>query len=177
MKNGRSRTKDLPFFMAPVPNGQDIPGGNTREDLASSKTGRNPSMKLWLATTIIATLLACTACAPSNNEPPKDSAKLAFQLENQNQGGTFTKGDWTYVLKIRNPGSRSEGSEGRLYYKNREVTIPQNPTDYFNTPLGIFRHTGVEAGQERLPWDATGWMLQNTYAPDAGGTALPWPQP
>ena len=84
-------------------------------------------MKLWLATTIIATLLACTACAPSNNEPPKDSAKLAFQLENQNQGGTFTKGDWTYVLKIRNPGSRSEGSEGRLYYKNREVTNTAKP--------------------------------------------------
>ncbi|MGE4545333.1 MAG: hypothetical protein AB7D06_14590 [Pedobacter sp.] len=134
-------------------------------------------MKSWVTTAIMATLLACTACASSNNGPAQETATPLFQRPPQYQGGTFTEGDWSYVLTIRNPGSRSEGSEGRLYYQGREIPRPVQLSDFYDTPLGIFRHTGVEAGQEQLPWDTTGWMRQSEDSPATEGKALPWPHP
>jgi hypothetical protein len=132
-------------------------------------------MKFWIATTITATLLACAACAPSHSEPSQESAKSLFPRKAQKHSETLTRGDWSYVLTIRNPGSRSEGSEGRLYYQGREIPKPVQLSDFYDTPLGRFYHTGVEAGQEQLPWDTTGWILQSGDFPATGGKASPWP--
>lgn len=133
-------------------------------------------MKIGLATTIIATLFACAACTPPNNKLSQKSANLPFGMETQKQSDTLTQDDWSYVLTIRNPGSRSEGAEGRLYYQGRELPRPVQLSDFYDTPLGRFYHTGVDAGQEQLPWDTTGWVLQGAEWPSTGGRALPWPQ-
>lgn len=133
-------------------------------------------MRVWIATTIMATLLTCAACAPPHDGLSQESANQFFQQDPKKQGETLTQGDWRYVLTIRNSGSRSEGSEGRLYYQGRELPRPVQLSDFYDTPLGRFYHTGVEVGQEQLPWDTTGWMLQSRDWPSTEGKPLPWPQ-
>lgn len=120
--------------------------------------------------------MTCAACARSGQPHVQEAPKNLFQRLPENRGGIFKEGDWTYVLNIRNPGSRSEGAEGRLYYRGKEVEPPGDSRDYYDTPLGIFRHTGIEVGNERYPWDATGWMQQSEPAVTVGGNALPWPR-
>jgi hypothetical protein len=121
-------------------------------------------------------LLAAAACgAPPGQMPTDQIGKMVVARPSQSQNQTISKNDWTYVVKIRNPGTRSEGLEGRLYYKGREIMMPRDPGGYYDTPLGRFFHSGIEPGYERLPWDDTGWILQTVIAPGNGGSVLPWP--
>jgi hypothetical protein len=133
-------------------------------------------MKYLLIPTIFIALLACAACAKQGPHLQETPSPLEFQRADRNRDRTLSRGDWTYVLHIRNPGTRSEGSEGHLFYRGEEIGMPENLRDYYETPLGIFRHTGINPGQERYLWDDTGWMLQPGNDPGQDGRALAWPQ-
>jgi hypothetical protein len=115
-------------------------------------------------------LLAMTACA--NQETP---TAISSRQQCLRQGGTFQSGDWEYVLTIKNAGTRSEGSEGHLFFQQRELSAPSDLNNYYDTPLGRFRHTGTEPGQEHYLWDDTGWTRISESEDVGEGTALAWP--
>lgn len=133
-------------------------------------------MRCLFIPAILIVLLACAACAKQGPDHQSTLSPLEFQRTGRNRDRTLTKGNWTYVQHIRNPGTRSEGSEGLLFYKGKEIGMPENLRDYYETPLGIFRHTGINPEQKRYLWDNTGWMLQSTDVPGKDGKALAWPK-
>ncbi len=82
---------------------------------------------------------------------------------------TITEGFWTYSITITNPGTRSEGSMGRLFYKNNSLPLPDNLSDYYDTSLGIFFYVGTEGN----PWDDQGWVLSTGNSVFSGKALSP----
>ena len=91
------------------------------------------------------------------------------------KNGTYTSGPWSYDFIITNPGSRSQGSLGRLSYEGESVPKPINPADYYDTPLGQFIFVGMAPGTPDKPirlWDPQGWVLVDPNAPKPTGKAI-----
>lgn len=107
-------------------------------------------------------LIGMTACAPavsSNDTPPSAMDKPAIAMD---RSGTYTAGKWTYALTVTHPGTRSQGTMGKLLYNGQALSAPENPGDFYDTPLGRFVHAGMPV----VPWGEHGWM------PAAAGVVL-----
>ena len=90
--------------------------------------------------------------------------------ENPGKESSISEGDWTYIRTVTNPGTRSEGSMGRLFYKNRPVPAPENLSDYYDTPMGLFYYAGTKGN----PWDDKGWIL-GLKGETPAGNAMEYP--
>ena len=67
------------------------------------------------------------------------------------------KGAWKYTLRFTSPGTRSEGSFGRLFWNKREI-----PSCFheISCPLG-----GFAFYQGRYRWGGHGWMRKKKTGP------------
>lgn len=83
--------------------------------------------------------------------------------------GTYVVGDWKYTFSIRLPGTRSQSTMGRLYYKGKELAAPRNTV--VNTPVGEFVYSERFEG---MSWGG-GWC--NTFVDYADGKSYPMFQP
>ena len=103
--------------------------------------------------------------------PPLSSPRKGGKID-LNKEGEYSSGDWRYTHAITNPGSRSQGTVGRLFYKDNPVPSPADPADYYETPLGLFHFNGFD----EVPWGERGWTLylQDDSLPREG-ESLPWP--
>ena len=90
-------------------------------------------------------IIGGTICAAAEEQ----AAKIDLSRD-----GTYRAGKWTYVYRITRAGTRSQGSEGTLSYDGQPRPRPFHASDYYETPLGRFYHTGGEGPL----WDAKGWM-------------------
>ncbi|MBK8091570.1 MAG: hypothetical protein IPK32_06190 [Verrucomicrobiaceae bacterium] len=72
------------------------------------------------------------------------------------QPGAYRSGDWEFKLIVTSPGSKSEGTIGRLYYKDSPVP-DATPGDFYQTPWGDIQWVGNPG---KL-WGEHGWILRN----------------
>lgn len=79
--------------------------------------------------------------------------------------GTYIIGDWKYTFSITSPKTKSQGTWGRLYFKDRELATPRNTV--VSTPVGEFLFLG---GLDVNGWGEHGWF--NTYV-DFNGDSHP----
>ncbi|GIW73275.1 MAG: hypothetical protein KatS3mg102_2817 [Planctomycetota bacterium] len=68
--------------------------------------------------------------------------------------GVYEAGPWRYEISITNPGTRSEGRVGRLFYGGRQLPPPPARNDYYVTPLGKL----YWVGEPVAPFGPHGWM-------------------
>lgn len=114
---------------------------------------------LWLAA-------GCLPAASADLDTHSPTAGIQ-----QDRNGTYTADKWTYTYTITNPGTRSEGAMGQLFYAGRLLPLPDHPGDYYDTPLGRFYHVGMPV----VPWGDHGWMPADPSMPAARGNPLPVP--
>lgn len=94
------------------------------------------------------------------------------------RNGTYRAGEWTYDFLITNPGTKSQGSLGRLSYQGKPVPKPANSNDYFDTTLGQFVFVGMVPGtpdHPLRPWDHQGWVRIDPNQPKPTGNV--WTNP
>lgn len=89
----------------------------------------------------------------------------------RDRSATYKAGQWTYVYSITHPGTRSQGALGKLLYDGRPLPPPDDPRDYYDSPLGRFYH----AGTPEVPWGDHGWMPADPAAPAGEGRPLALP--
>lgn len=135
-------------------------------------------MNKWISFSAVAALALWIAGCSAVSEPvPPSSASgkaagswpLSIQRD---QDGTYTAGKWTYIYTITNPGTRSQGAVGRLLYDGRQLPGPDNPADWYDTPLGRFFY----AGEAKMLWEEQGWLPASGIETAPGGRCMPLPQ-
>lgn len=84
------------------------------------------------------------AAGAAQDQAPKD---------NINMPGGYRSGLWDYEVIVTSPGSKSEGTRGRLFYAGKPVAEP-GLGDYYRTPWGIIQWNG----DSELMWGVHGWM-------------------
>jgi|GEM_PF-5031039 len=78
--------------------------------------------------------------------------------------GTYVLGDWKYTFDVTFPKTRSQGTWGRLYYKNQELSADRNTV--VGTPVGKFIYLG---NLSTKGWGEHGWF--NTLTDYSGNTS------
>ena len=101
------------------------------------------------------------ALAAGNTSPASQIHKAGATMICLDRNGTYTDGKWTYTYTITHPGSRSQGARGQLFYDGQPLPPPDNPGDYYDTPLGRFYHAGMPV----VLWGEHGWMPAVPHAP------------
>jgi inhibitor of cysteine peptidase len=86
------------------------------------------------------------------------------------RSGTYASGKWQYRLEITEPGARTEGRWGWLWYNGQKLPAGE-ANDYYRTPWGPIYWSG--APQTR--WGMHGWMLSPVAQNGRQGQALPLP--
>lgn len=115
-------------------------------------------LTLWISLVVV--LAGCDTGPMQTAQATSSSGKSstgASQIDRRQQG-TYRAGKWRYEYTLTNPGTRSEGARGRLYYEDRQVPAPPNRTDYYQTPLGTFYYAARPHSDETMPWQEQGWM-------------------
>ncbi len=85
--------------------------------------------------------------------------------------GVYRLGAWEYIYRCSNPGSKSEGWHGDLFYEGLRVPAPENVNDYHYTPWGPL----YWAGQRPVAFGSHGWMPKHLPSKPVG-KKLPLPQ-
>jgi hypothetical protein len=107
--------------------------------------------RLVFGSCIVALILACGGCgqtAQPGPSAPNTPAKLDLSHD-----GVFKSGQWEYRFAITNPGTKSQGAVGRLFYDGTEVPFA-NLNDYYDTPWEPM----CWVGEASVPWGTDGWM-------------------
>ncbi|MGE4490746.1 MAG: hypothetical protein AB7E95_14490 [Kiritimatiellales bacterium] len=99
--------------------------------------------------------LHCTAFSKTA-EPLPNTMAIPVEIRTD-RNGMYESGDWTYVMRITLPGTRSEGRAGTL--SSRGTTVPDLPEtrkgDWVQTPWGKM----IWNGRDGDAWIPKGWFL------------------
>jgi hypothetical protein len=98
----------------------------------------------------------CMYCATTNLGAPLSHTLTISPEIRIDRDGTYESGDWKYVFRITQPGTRSEGSEGTLSCRGIPVPdLPENRKgDWIQTPWGKM----IWNGREGDAWIPKGWL-------------------
>jgi predicted secreted protein len=110
---------------------------------------------------------ACVS-APRCPSAAAGAAQDPAPKDNINMPGAYRSGLWDYEVIVTSPGSKSEGTRGRLFYAGKPVEEPGRG-DYYRTPWGIIQWNGDSESM----WGDHGWMPR--YGGGKLGRELPEP--
>lgn len=113
-------------------------------------------------------ILAMAPAAYCQETPTSRPAGIAAKVD-LSQPGAYRSGLWEYRLVVTSPGSKSEGTLGKLYYNGKPVEDAVIG-DYYRTPWGDIQWVG----NKELPWGAHGWSPRE-HNVTTGGRLLPEP--
>lgn len=136
------------------------------------------TMVVWLVALL---LLGWSCSAPLSGAPtvpprvplslsPKGSEKpdAGARKIDPKKSGTYQSGPWKYELKVRYPGTRSEGKWGRLFFRGNELSTTA-VNDYHQTPWGPI----YWIGDSQSRWGEHLWMpYPSPRHPDKKGKRL-----
>ncbi|MDD4889309.1 MAG: protease inhibitor I42 family protein [Phycisphaerae bacterium] len=117
---------------------------------------------------VFAGILTAAIVAAAQGQAMPPSAESFDEIDTAN-GGTFGAGLWKYELKITGKGTRSQGSQGRLFYNGVEVPDAKGINDRYNTPWGLMYWVGRPA----VIFGDHGWSLRKVPALDDGAALQP----
>jgi hypothetical protein len=136
-------------------------------------------MRHWTMVFMGWMVICVGGCSESPQGPDQSPAlESGITTMDTTRDGTYTADAWQYVFAITGKGSRSQGTLGQLSYAGQVVPIPEDPDDYYDTPLGRFVYNGMPPGTEThpvMPWHDKGWMLMKQNAVEPSGQAMPLP--
>jgi len=95
--------------------------------------------------------LAIGLAAEENTAPPISETAAAANIHSP---GVYRFGSWEYIYRRSNPGSKSEGWYGELFYEGLSVPDAENLNDYLSTPWGPL----YWAGRPIIAFGSHGWM-------------------
>lgn len=115
-----------------------------------------------LATVVLILSISIPVLNAEDATPAETEAGTAATID-LSKNGTYTSGVWTYTVKITGEGTKSQGLEGALTFRDQPVHPAAKVNDWVETPWGKM----YCMGEVILPWERHGWMPQpRRNAPD-----------
>jgi len=99
-------------------------------------------------------LLASFAATGLHAAASASASKVVFPKK----GETSVQGDWKLKISIRNKGTKSEGTSGELFYKDKPVKT-SGINDAVETPWGVLYWHGEDLHDKLAQWQHWGWSI------------------
>lgn len=112
----------------------------------------------------------CLALLGGAQRPPVPPRPLRPKPIDPNKTANYVFGKWNYHHEITNPGTRSEGRWGKLFFAGKELPSPQI-NDYYLTPWGRMYWVGMP----EMLFGNHGWMRSPSGRVQRKGKLLPPP--